>query len=104
MTQILGGPAKTKTKLEEKGVEEEVNLEPEEDSDYEIYFDKFTLLEHLTHLEEDNLFNIQLIQEDEEALDNFKKESQSKIYMKETELKDIEHNIGILVSSKEQLL
>jgi hypothetical protein len=71
----MGGAIKAKSKLEEKGVEEEVANEPEEDSDFEIYFDKFTLLEHLTHLEEDNLFNIQLIQEDEEALDNFKKES-----------------------------
>lgn len=62
MTQLMGGAAqKSKTKLEEKGVEEEAHSEPEEDSDFEIYFDKFTLLEHLTHLEEDNLFNIQLI-------------------------------------------
>lgn len=31
----------------------------------EIYFNKITLLEHLAHLEEDNLFKIHLVQEDE---------------------------------------
>ena len=31
------------------------------DDDFEIYFDKYTLLEHLAHLEEDNLFKIHLI-------------------------------------------
>jgi hypothetical protein len=37
-------------------------------------------------------------------LDNFKKESHIKIAYRENEIKDIEHNIGILVASKEQLL
>lgn len=36
-----------------------------EDNDFEIYFDKFSLLDHLAHLEEDNLFKIHLVQEDE---------------------------------------
>lgn len=40
-----------------------------EDDDFEIYFDKFSLLEHLAHLEEDNLFKIHLVQEDEQALE-----------------------------------
>lgn len=30
-------------------------------TDFSIYFDKFTLLEHLSHLEEDNLFKIHLV-------------------------------------------
>jgi hypothetical protein len=33
----------------------------EEDDDFEIYFDKYSLLEHLQHLEEDNLFKIHLV-------------------------------------------
>ena len=32
-----------------------------EDNDFEIYFDKFSLLDHLAHLEEDNLFKIHLV-------------------------------------------
>jgi hypothetical protein len=31
------------------------------DNDFEIYFDKFSLLDHLAHLEEDNLFKIHLV-------------------------------------------
>lgn len=34
-------------------------------SDFENPFDKYKLLEHLAMLEEDNLFKIHLIQEDE---------------------------------------
>lgn len=45
----------------------------EDEDDFKIYFDKFTLLEHLSHLEEDNLFKIHLVQEDEQALDKLKR-------------------------------
>ena len=34
-----------------------------------IYFDRASLLDHLANLEEDNLFKIHLVQEDEEALE-----------------------------------
>jgi hypothetical protein len=50
-----------------------------EDNDFEIYFDKFSLLEHLNHLEEDNLFRINLVQEEEQTLEKFKKASDLKI-------------------------
>ena len=33
----------------------------DEDDDYEIYFDKHSLMEHLKNLEEDNLFKIHLV-------------------------------------------
>ena len=39
------------------------------DVDMNIYFDKQSLLEHLANLEEDNLFKIHLVQEDEQALE-----------------------------------
>lgn len=32
-----------------------------EDDDFKLYFDKLSLLEHLRHLEEDNLFRIHLV-------------------------------------------
>lgn len=51
----------------------------EEDDDFKIYFDKFTLLEHLSHLEEDNLFKIHLVQEDEQAIDKLKRSIDQKI-------------------------
>ena len=35
------------------------------DQDFKIYFDKKTLLDHLNHLEDDNLFRIYLVQEEE---------------------------------------
>ena len=46
---------------------------PDEDPDLNIYFNPVTLLEYLASLEEDNLFKINLVQEDEQALENEKK-------------------------------
>jgi hypothetical protein len=40
----------------------EIDIEdPYEDDDFEIYFDKNTLLSHLDKLEDDNLFKINLL-------------------------------------------
>jgi chromosome segregation ATPase len=38
------------------------------DDDYAIYFDRAQLLGHLNQLEDDNLFRIQLVQDDEQAV------------------------------------
>jgi hypothetical protein len=35
--------------------------DPYEDDDYEIHFDRKQLLDHLQHLEDDNLFRISLL-------------------------------------------
>ena len=43
--------------------------DPYEDDDFKIYFSKQSLLHHLNHLEDDNLFKIHLVQEDEQILD-----------------------------------
>eukprot|EP00347_Sterkiella_histriomuscorum_P005172 403357620 len=75
----------------------------EEDEDFQIYFDKFTLLEHLSHLEEDNLFKIHLVQEDEQALDKLRRAIDLKIKQKEQEIEDVGNNIEMLISSKNQL-
>lgn len=40
---------------------EHLDTQQYDDNDFEIYFDRFTLLEHLSHLEEDNLFKIHLV-------------------------------------------
>ena len=44
-----------------------------EDEDFKIYFDKQTLINHLNNLEDDNLFKINLLQEDEQNLEKFKR-------------------------------
>lgn len=85
-------------KNDEYGEMEGHNLE--EDDDFQIYFDKFTLLEHLSHLEEDNLFKIHLVQEDEQALDKLKRSIEMKIRQKENEIEDVNNNIEMLIASK----
>ena len=45
-------------------------IAPEEDPDMTIYFTTpQSLIDHLANLEEDNLFKIHLVQEDEQALE-----------------------------------
>ena len=78
----------------------DVNDYNDEDSDYEIYFDKHSLLEELTHLEEDNLFKIHLVQEDEQTLEKLKKTIDQKIQSKEGEIRDVRNNIELLIQSK----
>ena len=67
-----------------------------EDDDFEIYFTKDSLLEHLDYLEEDNLFKIHLIQNEEQNL----KKSQQKIDGKMTEKLNA---IGVLNKNIEKL-
>ena len=74
---------------------------PDEDPDLNIYFNPpETLLEYLTNLEEDNLFKINLVQEDEQALDNEKKKIQANIRAKEAEINEVMKNIESLEQSK----
>ena len=74
---------------------------PDEDPDLNIYFNPpHTLLEYLTNLEEDNLFKINLVQEDEQALDNEKKKIQANIRGKEAEINEVIKNIESLEQSK----
>lgn len=74
---------------------------PDEDPDLNIYFNPpHTLLEYLTNLEEDNLFKINLVQEDEQALDNEKKKIQENIRAKEAEINEVLKNIESLEQSK----
>ena len=66
----------------------------------QIYFDKFSLLEHLTHLEEDNLFKIHLVQEDEQTLEKLKKDSELRMQLKQREIEEVNRNIEQLRVSK----
>lgn len=43
-----------------------------EDDDFEIRFDKASLLAYIRDIEDDNLFKIQLLQEDEQTLEKIK--------------------------------
>lgn len=75
-----------------------------EDRDLNIYFDKVTLLEHLASLEEDNLFKIHLVQEDEVALEGAKKDIEQTIAAKEREIADVRRNIEMLDHSRAGLV
>jgi len=58
------------------------------DDDVEIYFNEKQLIEHLFRIEETNLFNINLCQNDEEQLEEQKKESYKKIAEMKRKLQD----------------
>jgi len=64
-----------------------------EDDDFEIHFDKATLLNHLNHLEDDNLFKINLLQDDEANVKNFNEEAAIKIKKAEKEIENVEKSI-----------
>lgn len=69
--------------------------------DLNMYFeDKKSLLEHLANLEEENLFKIHLVQEDEQALENTRKEVEENIALREREIQDVRRNIEMLEHSR----
>jgi len=81
--------------------QQDVDLDqPYEDKDFQIYFTDNTLLEYLAHLEEDNLFRIHLVQEEEQALEKFKKGSEERILQKQQEIDEVQRNIELLKTSK----
>ena len=66
--------------------ERKLDLEdPYEDDDYNIYFDKNSLLEFLNFLEDDNLFKIYLVDENQQYNKKLFAESKEK-YEKQYEL------------------
>jgi hypothetical protein len=67
--------------------------DPYEDDDFKIYFDKATLLSHLNHLEDDNLFKINLLQDDEANVKNFNEEAALKIKKAEAEIVNVEKSM-----------
>ena len=78
---------------------------PDEDPDMNIYFTSpKQLLEHLANLEEENLFKIHLVQEDEQALEEQKKKIAENIKEREKEIVEVKKNIEILENSKHIML
>jgi hypothetical protein len=69
-----------------------------------IYFDRASLLDHLANLEEDNLFKIHLVQEDEQALEVMKTDISENILSREHEIADVRKNIEMLENSKAVLV
>ena len=76
----------------------------QEDTDMNIYFDRQSLLDHLSNLEEDNLFKIHLVQEDEQALEAEKTKIVNNIQEREQEILDVRKNIEMLEKSKSLLV
>ena len=62
--------------------------------------DKGALLEHLANLEEENLFKIHLVQEDEQALEAARKDIAHNQALKEKEIADVRRNIEMLEHSR----
>jgi len=92
---------------EEHSVEElhDTMFAPDEDPDLNIYFNPpQTLLEYLKNLEEDNLFKINLVQEDEQALEKEKKKIHENITTREAEINEVLKNIETLEQFKAELL
>ena len=54
-------------------------------------------------MEEDNLFKIHLVQEDEQALEKQKKASEETILKKQEEINEVQKNIEMLMNSKKIL-
>ena len=79
-----------------------VDAAPEEDMN--IYFDRASLLEHLGNLEEDNLFKIHLVQEDEQELEVLRQDIEETLAGKEREIDDVRMNIEMLEHSKAVLV
>jgi hypothetical protein len=51
---------------DQQNIELTIDLnDPYEDDDFNIYFDKAQLIQHLNFLEDDNLFKINLLQDEE---------------------------------------
>ena len=78
--------------------------EPYEDDDYKIYFDNRNLLSHLNFLEDDNLFKINLLQDEEENVKKLKDASEGKYKMREKDIQDVHRSIVQLEKSRDNLM
>jgi hypothetical protein len=96
--------------LRDRSIESQPNFEqgfiaPDEDPDMSIYFTTpQSLLDHLANLEEDNLFKIHLVQEDEQALEEQKRKIEENIKDREKEILEVKKNIEIFEHSRQAML
>ena len=61
-------------------------------------------MDHLANLEEDNLFKIHLVQEDEQALEEQKRKIEENIKDREKEILEVKKNILIFEHSRQAML
>ena len=74
------------------------------DKDFKIYFDKKALLDHLNHLEDDNLFKIYLVQEDEQKVLKMKEQAEVNYEHLQKEIDESQKSIEQLQKNKDVLI
>lgn len=73
------------------------------DDDKEIYFNENDLKEYLQHIEEDNLFKINLLQDDEQTCEQLKIHATSAITEKQQEIEQQKESIKLLQEKLHEL-
>ena len=74
-----------------------LNMEMEDsysDDDFTIYFDRAQLLGHLNHLEDDNLFRIKLVEDDQQAVKQIKEDAVVKYTIMERDIEEVDKSIA----------
>ena len=74
----------------------------DEDSEGGLGIDERDVILYLQRLEEDNLFEMNLLTEEENNLEKMEKESREKINLRRKEIKEVDHNIEMLKQSKQR--
>ena len=62
------------------------------------------VIQYLQRLEEDNLFEMNLLTEEENNLEKMEKESKEKISQRQKEIREVDQNIAMLLQSKQKKL
>jgi hypothetical protein len=75
-----------------------------QDDDFTIYFDRAQLLDHLNHLEDDNLFRIKLVEDDEQAVKKIREDAAKKYALMEKDIAEVDKSIYQLEKTKETLM
>jgi len=79
-------PIAEETLLEEAGPDYE-------DDDFEEHWNKKTLLDYLDFLEDDNLFKIKILQDEEVNMENYFKKKEKNIEVMQDKVDDVNKNI-----------
>jgi len=81
----------------------EENPEPDhtyEDDDYTEYWNKKTLLDYLDFLEDDNLFKIKILQDEEVNMEAYLKRKEKNIEVMQAKVDDVNKNIQGFYSTR----
>ena len=94
--------------LDDKSLEQKaLNMEMEDeysDDDFTICFDRAQLLNHLNHLEDDNLFRIKLVEDDQQAVKKIKEDAVTKYQIMERDIEEVDKSIAQLEKTKDTLM